>query len=278
MYIDDAISPEDLKKYTAQKGPEAMKAVAENMETLFTYELVKEMRATTMEGGQDYSRKTYEGMFDMELARLLAQKETGLRDMILKQIEQINSKVTHEEPSSDSLNSKGKQLQPITGGGPSISVVPATDGGPAVNSEPVTNGNLPYRPSAKGPMNDKTKSMIRAAFGGQAANAIAVVFAESSGNPSASHYNAPYGSTDYGLFQINDKFWAARLMKKGIINNVSDLFDPQKNIQAAAWIYKQGGWNLWTSVRSGKVQLGPPDVMEAENAPHGSVGSGSQDL
>lgn len=258
MNIDDAISPESLKKYIGQKGPDAMKAVAENMAMIFSNELVKEMRDTTMEDNQDYGQKTYTSMFDMELARLLADKETGLRDMILKQLEQINNKVTHEESPSNSANSNGKTKTSVQ----------STGVGPAIQRE------LPAAGSMKSIMDKKIRSMIKSAFGGQASNAVAVAFAESSGNPGATHYNAPYGSTDYGLFQINDKFWADRLMKKGIINSVSDLFDPQKNIQAAAWIYKQGGWNLWTSVRQGRVQLGSPDIMEADNV---QGGSGSAD-
>ena len=273
MYVDDAINPEGLRKYMGQKGPAAMKAVAESMETLFTYELVKEMRATTMEDNKDFSQKTYAGMFDMELARLLAQKETGLRDMILKQIEQLNGNVTHEVSGSGPLNLNEKQAQPVTGGSAGPKEGPTNGVLPPENAVPATGGNFPAARGKSGVLDEKTKSLIRAAFGGQASNAVAVALAESSGNPSAYHYNTPYGSTDCGLFQINDKFWAARLIKKGIINSVFDLFDPRKNIRAAAWIYKQGGWNLWTSVRSGRVQLGPPDAMEASNGTSGSGGA-----
>ncbi len=276
MYIDDAISPESLERYAGQKGPQAMKAVAQSMATLFTYELVKEMRSTTMQDNQDFSAKTYTSMFDMELAQLLAEKETGLQDMILKQIERINTKATDEQSGSNQSNLKEKTTlsTPVktgglsmlrTGGAPGQSVsMPASQGVQGAREGQENNGRI----------DEKTKKMIRAAFGGQASNAMAVAYAESSGNPEAAHYNAPYGSTDCGLFQINDRFWAARLIKKGIINSVSDLFDPQKNIQAAAWIYKQGGWGLWTSVRSGRVQIGPPDTMEADNSYGSAENSG----
>ncbi len=266
--MDDAISPESLQRYAGQKGPAAMKAVAQSMETLFTYELVKEMRATTMQDNQDYGEKTYTSMFDMELAQLLAEKETGLRDMILKQIEQINTKATDEHSSTESLNSKGKLSlsMPKKTGGLSMPETGGAASGKDLQVPQAAQGG------GNGGLDEKTKNMIRAAFGGQASNAMAVAYAESSGNPEATHYNAPYGSTDYGLFQINDRFWASRLMKKGIINSVSDLFDPKKNIQAAAWIYKQGGWGLWTSVRTGRVQIGPPDTMEADNTGTGSPG------
>ena len=268
MYADDAISPDGLKQYISTHGgaksPAAMNAVAENMATLFTLELVKEMRSTTMQDGQDFGQKTYAGMFDMELAKLLAQKETGLRDMLLKQLERLNDKATLEQSGSKSSDSREKTAS-----------IPAASGGQGVS------GYLPATGAATGGMNEKTIKMIKAAFGSQATNAVAVAFAESSGNPNATHYNAPYGSTDYGLFQINDKFWADRLRKKGIINSTYDLFDPQKNIQAAAWIYKHGGhggWNQWTSVQSGRAQLGPPDVLEADNSGinTGNPGGGGQ--
>ncbi|MDA8088967.1 MAG: rod-binding protein [Nitrospiraceae bacterium] len=261
MFIDDAISPQSLNKYMGRKGPEAIKAVAENMETLFTYELVKEMRATTLDDNKDFGQQTYTSMFDMQLAQMMAQKETGLRDMIVKQLDRLsgqteNSKVTHEQSTSNSLNSNGKTAS-----------ITNTSGGPVTNGDiPPASGYTGSPSGIAGKMDEKIKKMIKAAFGSQTSNAISVAFAESSGNFNALHYNTPYGSTDYGLFQINDRFWADRLMKKGIINSVSDLFDPKKNIEAAAWIYKHGGWNQWTSVQSGRVQLGSPDVLEADNS------------
>ncbi len=254
MYIDDGLSPESLNKYRGKESPDAMKAVAKAMEAMFAYELIKEMRATTEDGSSDFAGQTYSSMFDMQLANLWAEQGMGMENVMIKQMERMDSKGKPDESSDNTSESKGKTETEIK--------TPL----PGIQNAPASGAHAPVKGATSGRTDGKIKSMIKAAFGGQATNAMAVIAAESSGNPNAVHFNAFYGSTDYGLFQINDKYWADRLKRNGIINNVKDLFDPQRNIEAAAWIYRHGGWNQWTSVRNGKVQLGPPDAVYADNS------------
>ncbi|MDA8389116.1 MAG: transglycosylase SLT domain-containing protein [Nitrospiraceae bacterium] len=271
MYTDDAISPDSLNKYIGKGDtPQAMKAVAKSLEAVFAYELVKEMHATAMADNKDFASQTYSSMFDMQLANLWAQQGMGLENVIIKQLEREKPKEKPEDSSSkpSETNEKIDTTLPSEVSAPGTRNAPGgpAPGGPAAGG-PAAGGltHVPVKGAAGGKTEGKIKDMIRAAFGGQASNAMTVVAAESSGNPGAVHFNAFYGSTDYGLFQINDRYWADLLERNGIINNVTDLLDPRKNIEAAAWIYRRGGWGQWTSVRSGRVRLVPPDDLYADN-------------
>lgn len=75
--------------------------------------------------------------------------------------------------------------------------------------------------------------------------ATAIALAESSGNTNAVNRNAN-GSTDHGLWQINDKAHADLITKYGNIN------DPIANGKAALAVYKAAGnsftpWSTYTS-------------------------------
>ena len=254
MYSDDAISPESLNRYIGQaNSPQAMKAVAKALEAVFANELVKEMWATTGADNKDFANQTYTSMFNMQLANLWAEQGMGLENAIISQLERDKLKAASKD-SQHNPSKANEEIKPEPTVSPSVSNALA---GPSVLS-PVSRavaGGVKPPAKASGGGRAEIKSMIRAAFGGQAANAMAVLYAESGGDPGAVHYNTFYGSTDYGLFQINDRYWADRLEKQGIIRSVADLLDPGKNVEAAAWIYRHGGWGQWTSVRQGRVRL-----------------------
>ena len=75
----------NIETLRGKNGPEALKAVAKEMESLFAYEMLKAMRSASKinpEGG--LGSETYMSMFDMELARILADRGLGLQDMLLK--------------------------------------------------------------------------------------------------------------------------------------------------------------------------------------------------
>lgn len=75
----------NIEELKGRKDPEAIKAVAKEMETLFAYELIKAMRKTTNTESKDgLGRDTYMSIFDMELARLFAERGLGLQDTLLK--------------------------------------------------------------------------------------------------------------------------------------------------------------------------------------------------
>jgi murein DD-endopeptidase MepM/ murein hydrolase activator NlpD len=77
----------NIEEYRSRNDPEAIKAVAKEMEALFAYELIKAMRKTTNEGTSNgLGKDTYMSMFDMELARLMSERGLGLQDMLLKEL------------------------------------------------------------------------------------------------------------------------------------------------------------------------------------------------
>ncbi len=76
--------------------------------------------------------------------------------------------------------------------------------------------------------------------------ALAVVWCESTGNPTA--YNTSSGAS--GLFQHLAKYWAARSSKAGVPG--ADIMDPTANVLVAAWLVRTsleadiGPWAHWT--------------------------------
>jgi Rod binding domain-containing protein len=77
-----------IEEYRGRTDPGAVKAVAQEMEAMFAYELLKAMRATSdtsSKGG--LGPNTYTSLFDMELSKLIAKRGIGLKDMLLKGIE-----------------------------------------------------------------------------------------------------------------------------------------------------------------------------------------------
>jgi murein DD-endopeptidase MepM/ murein hydrolase activator NlpD len=66
-----------------------LKGVVKELEALFIYEMLKEMRQTTQGGflGKGMGNDIYSSLFDMEMARLFAKRGLGLGELILKQID-----------------------------------------------------------------------------------------------------------------------------------------------------------------------------------------------
>ena len=83
-------------------------------------------------------------------------------------------------------------------------------------------------------------AIIRTAFGDNLyKKAIAIAWCESRLMPDAHHTNNN-GSTDRGLFQLNDGGTAQRL---GII--AENAFDAELNSEAARHLYEDRGWQPW---------------------------------
>lgn len=74
-----------LESLRGRKDPEAIKAVAREMETLFAHELIKAMRQTVKpaSGESGFGRDTYMSMFDMELARIISDRGLGLQELMI---------------------------------------------------------------------------------------------------------------------------------------------------------------------------------------------------
>ncbi|MDA8239475.1 MAG: M23 family metallopeptidase [Nitrospiraceae bacterium] len=74
-----------IESLRGKSGPEAMKAVAKEMEALFAYEMLKAMREAAMtEKKEDFGSGAYQSLFDMEVARALANRGFGLQEYILR--------------------------------------------------------------------------------------------------------------------------------------------------------------------------------------------------
>jgi len=79
-------APGGIESLRGRSDPEAIRAVAREMESLFAYEMLKAMRATTggMGGGNGFGGDVYGTLFDLEIARVLADRGLGLREVLLR--------------------------------------------------------------------------------------------------------------------------------------------------------------------------------------------------
>ncbi len=76
----------NIEEYRGRNDPEAVRAVTKEMEALFIYELIKAMRETAnINKEEGLGKNIYQGMFDMELARLLSERGLGLQDLLLRE-------------------------------------------------------------------------------------------------------------------------------------------------------------------------------------------------
>jgi len=89
---------ENLKNIESSKQ---YKKVAEEMESLFAYQLIKTMRETANTLTADKKSNghdTYMSMFDIEISKLFAKRGMGLQDSIIKWLERM--------PASTNANDK----------------------------------------------------------------------------------------------------------------------------------------------------------------------------
>jgi murein DD-endopeptidase MepM/ murein hydrolase activator NlpD len=105
----------NIQQYRGRNDPEALKAVAREMEALFAYEMIKAMRDTTDGSSRDnFGKSAYMSIFDMELAKLLAEKGLGLQDLLLKGLRSDNfkekEKMESEPPRSSPPREEHKEL------------------------------------------------------------------------------------------------------------------------------------------------------------------------
>lgn len=97
--------------------------------------------------------------------------------------------------------------------------------------------------------------------------AAAVALAESSGNPNATHTNTD-GSTDLGLWQINNHAWPELA--------AGSWSDPQTNADDAFYVYQRQGWDAWTTYKTGayvKYMTNSGTVEASDDVQDASLGS-----
>ncbi|MHB1011731.1 MAG: peptidoglycan DD-metalloendopeptidase family protein [Desulfobacteria bacterium] len=80
--------PGGIEALRGRKDPEALRAAAREMESLFAYEMVKAMRATAggAAGAKGFGGDVYGSLFDMELARVISARGLGLQEILLRGI------------------------------------------------------------------------------------------------------------------------------------------------------------------------------------------------
>lgn len=105
---------------TTEVSQTRMKAAVKELEALFIYELLKEMRKSTQGGllGKGLGNDIYSSLFDMEMARMLAGRGIGLGESILKQLNGRTGKaesdpsITPKDEKAAALN--GLERQPVS--------------------------------------------------------------------------------------------------------------------------------------------------------------------
>lgn len=77
------VRPGNIESYRGRTDPEALKAVAGEMEAMFAYELLKVMRETSGAASKGaLGADTYMSLFDMELSRIFAERGIGLKEAL----------------------------------------------------------------------------------------------------------------------------------------------------------------------------------------------------
>jgi len=92
-----------IESLRGRTDPEAIRAAAREMESLFAYEMIKAMRAASggsVTGGEGLGGEVYGTLFDMELAKLLASRGLGLQDLLLKGLGQSEYSKTGKQPAA----------------------------------------------------------------------------------------------------------------------------------------------------------------------------------
>jgi len=97
----------NIEQLRSRNDPEALKIVAKEMESIFLQELIKEMRKTTDRSTENsFGNDMYMSMFDMELARVLSERGTGLQKMLIEGLSRLREK--HDNNNDNKLNNNDK--------------------------------------------------------------------------------------------------------------------------------------------------------------------------
>ncbi len=104
----------NLEALKGRKDPEAIKAAAKEMESLFVYEMLKVMReASGPSASGNFGSETYTSMFDMELSKVIAQRGLGLADMLARGITPKKTNQAPAPPSDQEHQQKQSSLSEI---------------------------------------------------------------------------------------------------------------------------------------------------------------------
>ena len=139
-----------------RKDPEALRAVAREMESLFAYEMVKAMRATAggAASGKGFGGDVYGSLFDMELARVISARGLGLQEILLRGIgrgqppgTEVKGPTRGETAVAPEPFDDLQDMPPEVGANASPS--PAVENVPSAPPPPVAGANASPAPAAE---------------------------------------------------------------------------------------------------------------------------------
>ncbi len=119
-----------------------LKGVVKDLEALFIYEMLKEMRQTTQSGflGKGMGNDIYSSLFDMEVSKMFAERGLGLGELILKQIngrEQNKAERSSSPREELKISSLKKEITPVS------QVKPGGEEGVSKVDDQGTPGSIP---------------------------------------------------------------------------------------------------------------------------------------
>lgn len=113
---------------------------------------------------------------------------------------------------------------------------------------------MPYVPDAKPMKPARLARILQDSLPkGHIGHAVAVARGESGLNPSSVGERNSDGTRDWGLFQLNDggtlqgALTAIGHKPKSLLHARTMALDPNLNIKAAVWLFKQRGWAPWVA-------------------------------
>jgi Rod binding domain-containing protein len=113
--------PRSVEDLRGRSDPAAVKAAARELESVFAYEMIKAMRATTgLSKESGLGADTYRSMFDMELARVVSERGLGLQEMMLKGLENRASSANgaaQGQIADGPKDAAAEKALPVRGGG-----------------------------------------------------------------------------------------------------------------------------------------------------------------
>jgi murein DD-endopeptidase MepM/ murein hydrolase activator NlpD len=93
----------NIEELRGRKDPAAMQAVAKELEALFAYEMIKAMRETSDMSKGGFGKDTYMSLFDMELAKVFADKGLGLKELLFKGLNKQDFKGDESKVANDEV-------------------------------------------------------------------------------------------------------------------------------------------------------------------------------
>ena len=88
-----------------KNGPDAIRKVAREMESVFAYEMIKAMHQTTgLFSNNSFGGGAFMTLFDMELSKIMSERGLGLQDMLIKAFDKTSAPAGNNTIAPDALS------------------------------------------------------------------------------------------------------------------------------------------------------------------------------